>query len=1219
MKVRECILRPLTEDIDTVVRVDAVGKLANDVKEYVLTDRLAGEFSKILDRVVDCARPPGTPTSKVGVWISGFFGSGKSHFAKLAGHLLADTPVAGESTRALFKQLLHSERNNDERLDGLLQQMLTHHISCHLTSFDITTVHTAAAESNVGLTFLRAFYRSLNLSGVIPFAEVELELQRAGEYDAFCAAYQKLTSRAWNDDRDQASSLSQFANCLPKFLPSRHPTSEEARQNLQASIADTSKNRDIDRIVDDLLRWLDSQGPNDRIAFVADEVGAWAGSDLKRIEQIRAFVETIGDKGQGRIWLLVTSQEKLSEVVANATSDRDFLQRLEARFPTNVHLESSEVGTVIETRILKKTPAGQVELEKVWGAKQQVLRDVAEPPGLELGANYPVADMQPFVQDYPFLPYQLPAAADLFGGMRGVKVSSGARSMIKVAFDALRDLADRPLGALVSWDQIFDSANSENEFADEQYLGSQGLDYIESADRDITGIGFAEPSRILKALWLVQQSARIPRTERNITRLLTDSAESDVLRLEKQVGEALVALETKNFVRREVGTGQWKFLTQDEVTVEKIVKRLTEDLSASRVRKEVTELCSSRLGALLNGRVTHGVSNTTFDYGISLASVSLKNDSARVQVDVLFQDSPTAQSTLKDAATTLDSPKVWWILPPMPKLHDRIRRALAIEALPADEEFRRIATDRTRAEADKLDGEAAQLKREAETDIDNLFQGGKLVLGGQVNDLDPQTGAAKPKVEAAIGDRIDTVYTRFSEGDKQFKADNIEKLFTAAPGDRAGLDTNLAVFSADGHVNSNNVLVEEMEKFLKSSMKTSGADVAEYFQKPPFGWQPDLLRYVAAAMFVDAKISVTDKAGKAFEDQKNAQARGQFGTQAFKSTRLVIEEDALTPPEVAAARQLLTDLGKAPADGGEIALKEATLLMCSDLTKRSALIGKAGTFEFPLPAIFDGLQAMVDEVQGSGSRVKVVRALLSKAVDFKAINTALRELEEFDKSNGFEQFRRSRQLMRAGIEAGLKEDATLGTRIEEAEDQTEILISERRVLEEWKGSFQKYRVDILEAFRDTYKPLRKELAERTTGARSNISGLPEFEDLGVGDRALVRTEFLSEGKPLQEVTLPELKNEEQLLAANAQLSIPHMRLALSSLDIEAGKAKARIIDLHNAEMQRRGEKAKTATWSPAETFSGKRFQTEDQVDTAFDAEKERLKQLIRDGKTIEVI
>ena len=176
------------------------------------------------------------------------------------------------------------------------------------------------------------------------------------------------------------------------------------------------------------------------------------------------------------------------------------------------------------------------------------------------------------MDDYPFLPYQLPMAADIFGAMRGVKVSAGARSMLKVAFEATLGRADEPIGAIVSWDRIFDAANGDNEFADDNYLGGPGIQAINRADEDLKGHApFERPSRILKALWLMQQSNRVPTTTSNLARLLADNTGDDILDLEHKLEDTLNALTAFSYVKRDAASGQWRFLTPDEVTVEKIV------------------------------------------------------------------------------------------------------------------------------------------------------------------------------------------------------------------------------------------------------------------------------------------------------------------------------------------------------------------------------------------------------------------------------------------------------------------------------------------------------------------------------------------------------------------------------------------------------------------------------------------------------------------------
>src|SRR6266542_621517 len=341
MKIRDTIERDLGNEPQSVVKVYETARLRTDFTEYVLTDTLAREFAKVLEPLVESARPATTGTGKVGIWISGFFGSGKSHFAKIAGHLAADTAIGGETARSLFGRLLRPGSPPDDRLAELLQEATNYQLQAILVPFDIATVFSPADATNVGRTFLRMLYETVGFSSVIPFAERELELKKAGLYGEFTALYGTQAER-------------------------KRPQ---------------------------------------RLLFVADEVGAWAGRNLDRIEQMRALVEELSVVAQGRIWLMVTSQERLSDVVANAPlqdprAARDLQHRLEARFRVNVHLESSEVGTVIENRILTKKPAAWPALEKLWRDQEAKVADIADSPGIELGGNYPGPELERFIKDY---------------------------------------------------------------------------------------------------------------------------------------------------------------------------------------------------------------------------------------------------------------------------------------------------------------------------------------------------------------------------------------------------------------------------------------------------------------------------------------------------------------------------------------------------------------------------------------------------------------------------------------------------------------------------------------------------------------------------------------------------------------------------------------------------------------------------------------------------
>src|SRR5438309_11264764 len=122
MKIRDIIERDLADEPQSVVKVYEDAKLKTDFQVYVLEGELPREFAKVLEPIVDSARPAGGGTGNVGIWVSGFFGSGKSHFAKVAGHLLANTPIGGETARSMFRHHLQAGRPGDDAVAEYIQQ-----------------------------------------------------------------------------------------------------------------------------------------------------------------------------------------------------------------------------------------------------------------------------------------------------------------------------------------------------------------------------------------------------------------------------------------------------------------------------------------------------------------------------------------------------------------------------------------------------------------------------------------------------------------------------------------------------------------------------------------------------------------------------------------------------------------------------------------------------------------------------------------------------------------------------------------------------------------------------------------------------------------------------------------------------------------------------------------------------------------------------------------
>src|SRR5690606_2917984 len=111
---------------------------------------------------------------------------------------------------------------------------------------------------------------------------------------------------------------------------------------------------------------MDRRRPGHNLAFVVDEVGQFVARDVQKMLDVQALVQSLGRVGRGRFWLVVTSQEKLSEVVGGLDGSRVELARLMDRFPSQVHLEPSDISEVTSKRVLSKKAEAETTLRELY-------------------------------------------------------------------------------------------------------------------------------------------------------------------------------------------------------------------------------------------------------------------------------------------------------------------------------------------------------------------------------------------------------------------------------------------------------------------------------------------------------------------------------------------------------------------------------------------------------------------------------------------------------------------------------------------------------------------------------------------------------------------------------------------------------------------------------------------------------------------------------------
>ena len=375
MTIREIIKRDIGVKIEGVVKVFDRAALASEFREYVVTDKIEEELKKIFDtftQVSDTLRRGGRPRDVMGMWVSGFFGSGKSHFAKVLGYLLENDDLGdGSGDRCIdvfVKHLADSPRGRDIRLRlGEIKQTT----QVKTLAFEIRSRQSLNNPSSVGEILLSEFYRSVGLSEHVTLARIERRLARRGLLNNLATAFEAKFGVPWQsiEGREDLNTVRRrLAEILPEIDPAEYPDVREAKQALDWAVR--HEKITPEGIADELVAWVDEQkvvgGRVQHLVFVVDEMGSFIGDSGDKISELNSLAEMIGNKGKGKVWLICTSQLDLEKVVDRTNFQPALVGRLNARFDLKPQLISDEINKVVAERILKKHPSEEGKVRALF-------------------------------------------------------------------------------------------------------------------------------------------------------------------------------------------------------------------------------------------------------------------------------------------------------------------------------------------------------------------------------------------------------------------------------------------------------------------------------------------------------------------------------------------------------------------------------------------------------------------------------------------------------------------------------------------------------------------------------------------------------------------------------------------------------------------------------------------------------------------------------------
>ena len=576
--------------IDGVIKADDDASLRLELDEYVIT----GEIGRKLEQFLDAYNNYDTSN---GVWISGFFGSGKSHLLKMLALVLENREVDGTSAHDIFAEKLKRE----PMLAGALNKAVSIPSKSILFNIDQKADVISKADVDALLAvFQKVFDEFCGFYGKQPhIAQFERDLHSRGQFDAFKAAFQDAAEKSWESGREQA--LLEAKNVAIAFAKATGGDPADAKDILSQYRKDTRVS--IEDFANTIKAWIDEQPKGFRLNFFVDEVGQYISDNVKLMTNLQTIAESLNTKCKGQAWLIVTAQEDMTSVIGDMTQkqENDF-SKIQARFGNRMPLSSADVAEVIQRRLLSKTPEATVTLGNLHDSEANNLKTLFDfADGSITLKNY--RDRDHFVASYPFPPYQYTlfqmaiTSLSQHNAFEGKHSSVGERSMLGVFQEVSKKLKDREVGGLATFDLMFEGIRTA--------LKSSVQQSIQIAEKNLDD-PFAV--RVLKALFLVKYVKEFKPSVRNISILLLSEFDADQQQQRRQIGEALSLLERETYIQR---NGEvYEFLSNEEKDVEAEIKALSVD--PSELSKELETIAFDTILRLR--KVKHNATNNEYAF-----------------------------------------------------------------------------------------------------------------------------------------------------------------------------------------------------------------------------------------------------------------------------------------------------------------------------------------------------------------------------------------------------------------------------------------------------------------------------------------------------------------------------------------------------------------------------------------------------------------------------
>jgi hypothetical protein len=900
--LKDIFEQDINRTIETVIKADDQEHVFQEVEEYVVTNEVSKKIRDFFAAYNDYQ-------GANGVWISGFFGSGKSHLLKILSYVMENKEYNGMMLGELFAQKIE----DDEMLKADVLKAGRIPSESILFNIDQQAQITSKQEEDA---ILNVFYKVLNdhlgfFGAQSHVAEFERWLTNEKVYKDFTVKFEEESGESWYTARRKYFSP-KVKEGIDRTLSSILGATQEGYKNIIDTLRKDSA-VSVEDFCNKVNDYIKTKPKGFRLNFFVDEVGQYISDNTKLMLNLQTIAESLATKTKGQSWVLVTSQEDMESVMGDMSkSQQNDFSRIQARFKIKVPLTSANVDEVIEKRLLKKTDSAKGLLAGIWKNQHSNLETLLS--FSEVGVQFKgYQEEKNFVSKYPFVAYQF----DLFqqcikalsnhNAFQGKHASVGERSMLGVFQDVLQRMEERSLQALVPFDLLYEGIKTtiRGEIQNSVTLAVKNLDS-------------AFAIRVLKTLFLVKYFSNFKTTARNISVLMIGDIHVDLKEHEKKVAEALNLLEAQTYIQR---NGElFEYLTDDEKDIEQEIK--STDVDEASVTQLLNEILFDEI--IRDTKIRYADNKQDYEYARKIDG-TLVGREKELTIDIITPNHDDYDNKDHLRAQTMGFNTLMMMVLPS---DERILKDIRLY-LKTDKYIKQSQSTSNKDSVKRLLYEKGNQNSERRRSLIYLLKKAlgeaEVYMNGSRHEMG-NTADGKTKMVNAFQDLVKIAYPNLKMlGSATYTEDTIKSTIRSRQDDLFGKDETTMS-------EAENEILNFINRRKRQSDRTSLTDIKDYFSKKPYGWYLNAIWSIVARLYKRGKVELKQDSNLLSDEEVLASLMNN----RVQSNTLLEPQLEIDPQLVNALKEVYNDMFDVVSPASEA--KEVALAFKSKLEEELTFV-----------------------------------------------------------------------------------------------------------------------------------------------------------------------------------------------------------------------------------------------------------------------------------------